>query len=198
MTPPGGTESDPKIRVPPGSVPPVALGDSSQPATRHDSQHELEETEAASLELTRWEADALERFAPVVGATPRRLTRFVNVYRLIKTSLPPRVLERFVGTEGESETYRALVAQLALVTGAPEASQEYFLALERAAEDDTLSGVIKTLADVPAFQDRAEFGLVQRILALAEDGAYGRKLKVGQLRLTAPIVRRYSFTARPH
>lgn len=59
-------------------------------------QRDDEARQATSLELTRWGADALERFAPLVGSTPRRLIRFVNVYRLINTSLPAEVLERFV------------------------------------------------------------------------------------------------------
>lgn len=59
-------------------VPPGGLAAKNQP------QPAVEEHEATSLEVTRWEADALERFAPLVRATPRRLIRFVNVFRLIK------------------------------------------------------------------------------------------------------------------
>src|SRR5262249_10166060 len=61
----------------------VTSGQPDETIRRHN-----ENWEATSLELTQWEADALQRFAPLVGVTPRRLIRFVNVYRLIKTSLP--------------------------------------------------------------------------------------------------------------
>ena len=171
-----------------------AGGDGKPPAVKAE---EAKDKEATSLELTRWEADALERFAPLVGATPRRLIRFVNVYRLIKTSLPAPVLERFVGAEGESEIYRALVVQLAVVTGAPEACQQYFEAMETREDDETLADVIEELENDTVFQSRADHETVRRILALANDTAYG-SLKVSQLRVSAPIARRYSFTARPH
>jgi hypothetical protein len=51
-------------------------------------------TQDAGLEIVRWEADALARFAPFVSSAPHRLIRFTNVYRLIRTSLPRDVMKR--------------------------------------------------------------------------------------------------------
>jgi hypothetical protein len=64
------------------------------------------------------EVQALQSFAAFIGATPRRAIRFVNLYRLIKTSLPSEMLATLVGDRGESRMYGALIAQLAIVTGA--------------------------------------------------------------------------------
>jgi hypothetical protein len=147
--------------------------------------------------LTRWEADALEHFAPLVGVSPRRLIRFVNVYRLIKTSLPAEVLERFVGDRGESNAYRALIAQLAIVTGAPDASLHYFAALEGLGEGESLARAIEKLAADEAFTKGADHQTVRHILTAARDWG-GAELTVRDMLVTAPIARRYSFTARPH
>ena len=153
--------------------------------------------EATGLELTRWEADALERFAPLVGTTPRRLTRFVNVYRLIKTSLPPAAVERLVGERGESNDYRALIAQLAIVTGAQESAQRYFSVLETAAPDEPLTSVLSKLGKDDAFRKEPDSETVESILTVANESP-GAALTAGHMLVTAPIARRYSFTARPH
>jgi KAP family P-loop domain len=159
------------------------------------SQPQDEEV-AASLELTRWEADALQQFAPLVGATPRRLIRFVNVYRLIKTSLRQSLLEQ-VGAGAEGELYRALVLQLAVVTGAPVACQHYFAAIEALKDDQTLIQVIDKLKGDTLLQSQPDRETVRKILEVATAAKYG-SLKVSQLRVSAPIARRYSFTARPN
>ena len=184
--------SDP--RPAPGSSP---LRGARAPAPAPPPQHQDAEREAIGLELTRWEADALERFAPLVGATPRRLVRFVNVYRLIKTSLPPAMLERFVGERGESDAYRALIAQLAIVTAAPESAQRYFSVLETGSADESLETVMTKLGADPAFSKGVDRETVHRILTVARDSP-GAALSVGHMLVTAPIARRYSFTARPH
>jgi hypothetical protein len=125
------------------------------------------------------------------------LIRFVNVFRLIKTSLPPPLLEHFVGDNGESDDYRALVAQLAIVTAAPDSSMQYFSALETLEKGDSLAKVIEHLGADRAFQDGADHEVVERILATAREW-YGRELRVEHMLLTARLARRYSFTARPH
>jgi len=156
-----------------------------------------EQHEASSLELTRWEADALEHFAPMVSATPRRLIRFVNVFRLIKTSLPAHLLELFVGDKGESDVYRALVAQLVIVTGAPDTSLQYFSALETFARSEPFAKVTEQLTADSAFQAGTDHETVERVLAGACEWQ-GRELRVEHMLATARLARRYSFTARPH
>jgi KAP family P-loop domain len=99
---------------------------------------------AVGLELTRWEADALERFAPLISGTPRRLIRFVNLYRLLKTGLASGTRQRLVGERGESDVYRSLIVQLAIVTGAPSAAPLYFTQLEAMEGDEAISAVLKS------------------------------------------------------
>lgn len=149
---------------------------------------------AVGLELTRWEADALERFAPLISATPRRLIRFVNLYRLLKTGLASDTRQRLVGERGESDVYRALVLQLAIVTGAPSAAPLYFRVLEAMKGDDVLSAVCEKVENDDALKQVGERDVVLRVLASARDWP-GTALCVEDLRLIAPTARRYSFTA---
>ena len=149
---------------------------------------------AVGLELTRWEADALERFAPLISGTPRRLIRFVNLYRLLKTGLASDTRQRLVGERGESDVYRALVLQLAIVTGAPSAAPLYFRVLAEMKDDDVLSAVCERAENDEALEQARDRDVVLRVLASARDWP-GTALRVEDLRLIAPTAWRYSFTA---
>jgi hypothetical protein len=183
---------------PAGTPPPTGSGRATgaprarrrTPRPRNDAQ------EATSLELSRWEADALERFAPFIGGTPRRLIRFVNVYRLIRTSLPDELRGEFLGTTGEGSKYRGLVVQLALVTGAPDACQRYFALLPTLANGDGLQRVLDELIKDKLFEASVDRQVVRNILTSAQAAGYGAHLTVEQLRETAGLARRYSFIAR--
>jgi len=159
-----------------------------------DSQAEQHRRHAISLVLTPWECEALTYFAPLVAKTPRRLIRFVNVYRLVKTSLPPNVLDDFVGSQGESDDYLAMIAQLAIVTGACDASRPYFSALDGLKQTGGSIEDIKTkLASDSSFQGSDDHKIVTDILDSTNSRSPGMKVE-NMLRM-APFARRYSFTA---
>lgn len=151
-------------------------------------------TTAIGLELTRWEADALEQFGPLISATPRRLIRFVNLYRLLKTGLASDARQRLVGELGESNVYRALIVQLAIVTGAPDTASFYFTCLADMADKDTVSMLHSRLEQNTAFKEGRDAVVVLRVLAFAKDWQ-GILLLVQDLKQTATMARRYSFTA---
>jgi hypothetical protein len=108
------------------------------------------------------------------------------------------LLAEFVGGHGESASYRGLVAQLAIVTGAPEACQRYFAMLETLKKDDSLSRLTAELDKDEEFLQSTDFATVRDILSSAKHSTYGAELTVAQLRSTASIARRYSFIARPN
>lgn len=149
---------------------------------------------AVGLELTRWEAEGLERFAPLISATPRRLIRFVNLYRLLKTGLTSDARQRLVGEQGESDVYRTLIVQLAIVTGAPNIASHYFRCLNEMPVTDVVGVIHDRLVQDTAFENGRDAKVVLRVLASARDWP-GATLSVENLLLTAPRVRQYSFTA---
>lgn len=179
-----------------------------QPDTGEESFHEHE---ARTMALTSHETAFMAELAPHAGATPRRGLRFVNVYRLIRTSLPLHEHETLVGGEGEQTAYRALLTQLAIVTGAPAIAPVYFdhlaaLAagnLAEAREYKGLADLIAALGEddrVTASTEAAPLLGALRILrdSVAPQGLGNDPALLATLHNTASVARRYSFTARPH
>lgn len=74
-----------------------------------------ENVTARALELTNGERAFMHKLAPFVGSTPRRALRFLNVYRVIKASLPSGALHQLEREGG----YRGLMMQLGVTTGSP-------------------------------------------------------------------------------
>jgi len=74
-----------------------------------------------SLTLGNEEIKYMKSIAKLIGRSPRAVKRFLNCYRLIKVSLSPAQLNRFV-QEGASFEYRAVMILLGIVTGAPTVS----------------------------------------------------------------------------
>jgi hypothetical protein len=181
-----------------GAAPPPNGGDAShvelQSPTPASAGNTAPTAAAVGLELTRWEADALERFAPLISGTPRRLIRFVNLYRLLKTGLASETRQRLVGERGESDVYRALIVQLAIVTGAPNSAPMYFAHLAAMKGKEALSAVLDRLDLDVELKNVRDSEVVLRVMASARDWP-GTALSVEHLRVTAPTARRYSFTA---
>ncbi len=229
--PPSGSAQDTTPEVP-GAVPmgapssaPVQqvpeLAQGADPQTDEETEQQAEYV-ARSMTLTKQECDFLEALAPFVGSTPRRGLRFVNIYRLVKTSLPEPLQKELVSESGDRLAYRALITQLAIVTGAPHISWGYFQLLRnsaagierRAAEPsaptpegeetiEMLLALCKRLKDELAAADgrqkTALLGALEQLYLLNEKHGVdtGRQLLLALDRF-APIARRYSFTARPH
>lgn len=78
------------------------------------------------VKITKNESDYMQAMAPFIGNSPRRLKRFANLYQLIKSGLSEEHAETFVGEDGESINYRAVLTNLAIVTGAPNFAPIYF------------------------------------------------------------------------
>jgi hypothetical protein len=172
---------------------PLAAPASAQPATGTAATSTADGAQdAAGLEITRWEADALARFAPFVSSAPRRLIRFTNVYRLIRTSLPRDVMDHFVGEKGESYLYRALITQLAIVTGVPGASMQYLRMLQARDQKEAISDLIRSMTADATFKT-GDPKTALDILIEARSWL-GEDLKMEHLTRTARFAFRYSFT----
>ena len=158
---------------------------------------------AESMFFSTAETEFMREMAPFIGQSPRRGIRFVNVYRLVKTSLKDFAQDAFVGPNGESLAYRALLTQLAIVTGAPKIAWIYFQHLPRERENDvTLHSLCAALNEDLRLNASLEWpalnGALQRLHALNTVAKLDTGVNlVAALRDVAPIAMRYSFTARP-
>jgi hypothetical protein len=185
--------------------PPAGEDSPSSPEPKIDLH--AEERAAAAMTLARPEIELMAQLAPFLGGTPRRAKRFVNVYRVLKASLEAAESENCVGGLGERLVYRALLAQLAIVTGAPVAASRYFERLD-ATKAGSLSAFIKELMDAgggfgpdPSGESRTVFETLALLQRWAPQGATppaDQKALLKELKAQAPRARRYSFTARPH
>jgi len=194
--------------------------DTEQKSPSPKSQSENREFVTRSMTLTKKEWEFLEELAPFVGNTPRRGLRFVNIYRLVKTSLPEELQKQLLTETSNQVGYRAVITQLAIVTGAPHISGIYFQLLQKAATSiaearrrpptqppagemgiQTLADLREQLAEelisVDVSQRNALLGALERLCTLndAQHIDNGADLLL-DLELFAPIARRYSFVAR--
>jgi hypothetical protein len=81
------------------------------------------------LRVTAEEAAYIEELAPLLSDRPRALKRLVNVYRLLKASLPDLERANFVRREVPSSGYRICLTQLALFTSHPRVAPALLAAL---------------------------------------------------------------------
>ena len=90
---------------------------------RHDPK-------AAGLDIQPEEYAYLESLAPLLDRSPRALKRFVNVYRLMKASLPPEQLDAFLEDDGPlGAPFKTVLLLLAVVNGLPALSDALLQAL---------------------------------------------------------------------
>ena len=82
------------------------------------------------LRISPEEASYVETIAALLSERPRALKRFVNVYRLLKASLPDLDSESFISTDASSG-YRICLSQLALFTGHPRLASTLVTALDK-------------------------------------------------------------------
>jgi hypothetical protein len=168
----------------------------------------IEDPNPQSLILTKHEGDFLIMLAPYAGRSPRTIKRFANVYRLLRTGLSPKILFGLVGENGESCVYKAILGQLAIVTGAPTLADSYFDELERLDSktpgtllkklETKILGKAKTNNQTTHFlTESPEWSSLSGVLKLLEDKDNSDKM-ITAMREHANVVKRYSFSARPY
>lgn len=137
------------------------------------------------LVFTAWEEAAIVRLAPLFQ-TPRAVKRFINIYRLLRSSLPADDVAGFEGTADAPGSYRVVLVLLAVVTGFPNLASPFLHRLHRwmqqADETEDWAVLLNVLAEplVPADErDSADLvteaqaaawqGLVQRLRTASQD-----------------------------
>jgi flagellar biosynthesis GTPase FlhF len=99
-----------------------------------------------TLQLTREEREYMIELAQVIGRSPRSVKRFVNCYRLLKSTLDKDELAR----ASHDGTFRATMLLLALVTGLPQAAPQLLSELKKAEWAKTPSAWVKEV--IPTLQ----------------------------------------------
>jgi KAP family P-loop domain len=160
----------------------------------HGALVPIDATKPALLTIEPEERNFMLGLAGAVGKSPRRLKRFVNTYRILKASLDGLQRETFVVQGGNQGEYRAAMALLALVTGAPSSSLGLLEFLAKSKENDpldTLDQHVRQLKDV------SEALYAQAALAAYRRSAANNELTLQDLQKWAPRVARFSFRSGP-
>ncbi|MBZ9772427.1 P-loop NTPase fold protein [Mesorhizobium sp. CO1-1-8] len=142
--------------------------------------------DATALTLTDTELGFLGAIAPFTGQTPRRALRFLNTYRVIKASLNSSEITRL-----EAGGYRALMTQLAIVTGSPGLRQTWAETLDGSKTKVDTHLMTKKLAEAGNAAQSSRL-LLGALGAFAPAGIKSRGL-VEDLKHYGDIARRYSF-----
>lgn len=100
-------------------------GEGMEGGTGLDEDRAEAARQAGAIELSPGEQAYMLALSGCVGRSPRRLKRFVNVYRILRASCRPERRRGFVrDDEGSAGEYIAAMTLLALCTGAPRRSPD--------------------------------------------------------------------------
>jgi cell division protein FtsB len=159
------------------------------------------------VSLTEPEVAVLTALAPLAGGTPRAVKRFVNLYRLARSSRDGAALDAWLGKGGAAPAFPAMAFALACHCGLDGPALRAFLRIRAGAQDTTISAAWPALRTKLAFRDGpvtdpdasiSEAALEAIGAAIARLGAVA-KMKVGVAQLVAawPEAARFSFNRPP-
>lgn len=166
-------EDNPAEQVSNPSPPNVDDGGEKMESNALDEALSTVQMTAAEIELLA--DDAIGRLA---GNEPRKVKRFINIYRIIRARLDPESRKAFLGEGGSAAEYPIVCVLIAIETGqAPEAVKHFYTGLSQAPIDD--------------------LGLMPDTIGAGFQAAVGRRggVKISAqecLRLSG-LVRRFSF-----
>jgi hypothetical protein len=146
--------------------------------------------EHAKLAIERHERTCMHDLAEFLARSPRRAKRFLNVYRVLKASLPPDRYADLVRSRGASGDYRAILTLLSIMTGAPSASDHVFTRIAAARDASTVKELIEELGAQPRGPDMERaLGALRRYITMVGTD----KAPVAPLRKWRAHAARYSF-----
>lgn len=120
--------------------------EASQPGKTTVDEDQEERAGFVSTKLNSDEARFIASLGPAIGATPRAIKRFVNVYRLLRARVSKARAQEFEGEAGQPRQFEAVVHLLAMFSTAPRLAQAFCRELEQGkAHDQTLPDVLERL-----------------------------------------------------
>lgn len=183
---------------------------SSPPVFYESVPKEPLSTTPPGLEIEPDELKFMEGLKPLLGLTPRSVRRFVNIYWLMKSITLVNPLTRHFISEEEYADYKVVLFLLAVLTGLPNISHDFFGLLcarplkgldQAKCPQENLTEVIDALQEL--IDDRIKKGTDtisnQRDLdrlkhwASSHDSGIWLKTSTSTLSLWAPQIARFSY-----
>jgi hypothetical protein len=166
-----------------GSTPP--LSGIPTPASPAQAKEELKSA-AEPLKIEPWERDYMKKLYCLIPS-PRAGKRFINIYRMIRSTVESEHWRGFVGDEKQDGEHRQALLLLAILTGYPGEAAEILRRLIERVHNETWWEFIGTLS--PAGGNWAELHLKLQSLHPLVAETEGCDV----FRRYAPLVARYSF-----
>lgn len=144
------------------------------PPANEQSQRPRFDLKARALAIEQDEQAYIRSLAPLLDCSPRSVKRFMNVYRLMKASLPPEEQAAFLEDGGPlGAPYKIVLLLLAILNGMPayfDALRQALLALPQAEPiSDAPDPVLMGPQDEPG-RDAPKTNLESIIAKIAESG----------------------------
>jgi len=147
------------------------------------------------LILKDFELEFIQELAPFIGRSPRRVKRFVNIYRLLRASIRPGAeAVNFIGTRENPGQHRAALVLLTILTGAPTIAPEILKILRDSPDSSSVTKLREQLAE--ALQNRDAGELEAALGALEFFRAKTKEKNLQRLQKWEPVMARYSFRPR--
>lgn len=134
------------------------------------------------IELSEGEQELIVLLGRCAGASPRRLVRFMNVYQVVKASLP-------FGTN--QEQLYAVMIQIAVLTGAPDLLDRWSAFLSECSDSDTVGMLSSEIGGSGWAEHPAQAARLKSALATFE--RHAPRATAVDLRRYIDLARRFSF-----
>jgi hypothetical protein len=186
LTPTGGSASG-NVDQSSGAASSIEQKPDAAAAERVLSEWSPIEPKPRTLMLTPEERSYMVSLAPVIGRSPRSVKRFVNCYRLLKSTLDAAELER----ARRSGTFRTPMLMLGIVTGFPEAAPALLSDLRDAPRTQAPEAWARAAAKRLKLEDRGKWADLLPVI----DQLYMWDVKsIEPLADAAVLVDRFSFS----
>jgi hypothetical protein len=144
------------------------------------------------LQLSRPETEFMTRLAPLLP-TPRAAKKLVNLYRLVRISIPEVSLAAFAGSEAGGP-YQVVQILLAVLVGSPAAAQRIFRELMTAPPESDIHTVLAKAAATGLPDSPLCARISAELARISEDTLL--LIAISEYQRWCPTLARYSFHTR--
>jgi WD40 repeat protein len=143
------------------------------------------------LQLSPVEVDFMTRLGTLTR-TPRAAKRMVNLYRLVRISIPDGQLPDFISAQKGGQ-YKAVQILLAILTGYPTLAHTIFQRLLAASTSDSLMSILSSM-EVDFADQRTLQNLKDNLNSIGGD--WSMPEEIADYRRWCPVLARHSFHTR--
>ena len=180
--PPTGTPAA-SLQVEPVAIPklpePLSSGTAAPPLLEEDEK-------SAPITLSESERKYILELSEFGGSSPRRLKRFINLYRILKSTVSQSEVQEFLAGSGEKGDYKLALVLLAVLTGSPTLSSQFLRKLQEPGA--TLSAGLADLTADGGVEHRSALGALARFQSEPQNTPTSAALN-----RWASVVARYNF-----